>query len=206
MYMSEFCCYVMLNFWRRSPAIYPWNPEKLGTRDMPSRNWNRRSLWVAAPKSLVHVEYEKLLENYLGAQGTFNPASSHEENAKLEHCSKLGRTLGCVLVCDMDMGTRYIGRSTRRRRTLSLSCVCSVWVPCVALPSGGWSSVGPSPLCGSPMWVPCAGPLCGSPVWVPCVGPLCVGPLCGSLVALRFMWHLLAWCLPLVDTLPLYHV
>jgi len=63
--------------------------------------------------------------------------------------------------------------------------VCSVWVPCVALPSGGGSSVGPSPLCGSPVWVPC------------------VGPLCGSLVALRFMWHLLAWCLPLVHTLPL---
>jgi len=39
---------------------------------MPSRNWNRRSLWVAAPQSLVHVEYEKLLENYLGAQGAFN--------------------------------------------------------------------------------------------------------------------------------------
>jgi len=37
--------------------------------------------------------------------------------------------------------------------------------------------VGPSPLCGSPVWV---GPLCGSPVWVPCVSPLCVGPLCGS--------------------------
>jgi len=72
MCMSEFCCYVMLNFWMRSPAIYPWNTEKLGTRDMPSRNWNRRSLWVAAPKSLVHVEYEKLLENDLGAQGTFN--------------------------------------------------------------------------------------------------------------------------------------
>jgi len=46
-------------------------------------------------------------------------------------------------------------------------CVCPVWVPCVALISGGGSSVGPSPLCGSP-------------VWVPCVGPLCVGPLCGS--------------------------
>jgi len=46
-------------------------------------------------------------------------------------------------------------------------CVCPVWVPCVALLSGGGSSVGPSPLCGSP-------------VWVPCVGPLCVGPLCGS--------------------------
>jgi len=73
MYMSEFCCYVLLNFWRRSPAICPWNPEELGTRDWPSRNWNRRSLWVAAPKSLVYVEYEKLLENYLGAQGTFNP-------------------------------------------------------------------------------------------------------------------------------------
>jgi len=56
MYMSEFCCYVLLNFWRRSPAIYPSNPEELGTRDWPSRNWNRRSLWVAAPKSLVHVE------------------------------------------------------------------------------------------------------------------------------------------------------
>jgi len=41
-------------------------------------------------------------------------------------------------------------------------CVCSVWGPCVALPSGGGSSVGPSPLCGSPVWVPCAGPLCGS--------------------------------------------
>ena len=73
MYMSEFSCYVMLNFWRRSPAIYLWIPKKLGTCDWPSRNWNRRSLWVAAPKSSVHVEYEKLLENYLCAQGTFNP-------------------------------------------------------------------------------------------------------------------------------------
>jgi len=62
-----------LNFWRRSPAIYPWNPEEFGTRDWPSRNWNRRSLWVAAPKSLVHVEWEKLLENYIGAQSTFSP-------------------------------------------------------------------------------------------------------------------------------------
>ena len=48
-------------------------------------------------------------------------------------------------------------------------CVCSVWVPCVALPCGGGSSVGPSPLCGSPVWVPCAGLLCGSHVWVPSV-------------------------------------
>ena len=29
-------------------------------------------------------------------------------------------------------------------------CMCSVWVPCVALPSGGGSSAGSSPLCGSP--------------------------------------------------------
>ena len=58
-------------------------------------------------------------------------------------------------------------------------CVCSVWVPCVALPSGGGSSMGPSFLCWSPVWV--------SSVWVPCVDPLW-----GSLVALRFMWHLLA--------------
>jgi len=67
--------------------------------------------------------------------------------------------------------------------------VCSVWVPCVALPSGGGSSVGPSPLCGSPVWVPCAGPLCvgplcgsplcGSPVWVPCVGPSSCCVSCG---------------------------
>ena len=50
-------------------------------------------------------------------------------------------------------------------------CVYPVWVPCVALPSGGGSSVGPSPLCGSPVWVPCVGPLCVGPLWVPCVGP-----------------------------------
>jgi len=68
---------------------------------------------------------------------------------------------------------------------LDCVCVCSVWVPCVALPSGGGSSVGPSPLCGSPVWVPCAGPLCGSPVWVPSVWVPCVGPLCGPLVVLR---------------------
>ena len=64
-------------------------------------------------------------------------------------------------------------------------CVCSVWVPCVALPPGGGSSVGPSPLCGSPVWVPCAGPLCGSPVWVSSVWVPCVCSLCGSLVVLR---------------------
>ena len=57
--------------------------------------------------------------------------------------------------------------SVQRLLTVGRVCVCSVWVPYVALPSGGGSSVGPSPLCGSPVWVPCAGPLCGSPVWVP---------------------------------------
>jgi len=66
-----------------------------------------------------------------------------------------------------------------------VSVCVSVWVPCVALPNGGGSSVGPSPLCGSPVWVPCAGPLCGSPVWVPSVWVPCVGPLCGPLVVLR---------------------
>ena len=67
-------------------------------------------------------------------------------------------------------------------------CVCSVWVPCVALPSGGGSSMGPSlcvgPLFGSPVRVLCVGllcgsPLCGSPVWVPCVGPSSRGVPCG---------------------------
>jgi len=70
-------------------------------------------------------------------------------------------------------------------RCWGVSVCVSVWVPCVASPPGGGSSVGPSPLCGSPVWVPCAGPLCGSPVWVPSVWVPCVGPLCGSLVALR---------------------
>ena len=67
------------------------------------------------------------------------------------------------------------------------------WVLCGALPS---------------VWAPCVGPLCGSPVRVPCVGPLCVGPLCGSPVWVSrraaSMWHLLALCLPLVNTLPLF--
>ena len=30
-------------------------------------------------------------------------------------------------------------------------CVGSVWVPCVTFPSGGGSSAGSSPLCGSPV-------------------------------------------------------
>ena len=59
-----------------------------------------------------------------------------------------------------------------------------------------------SVLCGSPVWsstpvvgllwdlLLCVGPLCGSPVWVP------------RPVAPRSMWHLLAWCLSLVHTLP----
>jgi len=53
---------------------------------------------------------------------------------------------------------RVAGRDSAQVCML-IVCVCSVWVPCVALPSGGGSSVGPSPLCGSPMWVPCVGPL-----------------------------------------------
>ena len=53
------------------------------------------------------------------------------------------------------------------RLDVFIVCVSSVWVPYVALPSGGGSSVGPSPLCGSPVWVP-------------------------RPVAPRSMWHLLA--------------
>jgi len=86
------------------------------------------------------------------------------------------------------MSISYKGQSI----TVVLVCVCSVWVPCVALPSGGENSVGPSPLCGSPVWVTCAGPLCGSPVWVPSVWVPCVGPLCGFARRAASMWHLLA--------------
>ena len=46
-------------------------------------------------------------------------------------------------------------RRSRCSHTVSFVCVCSVWVPCVNLPSGGGSSAGSSPLCGSPVgWVP----------------------------------------------------
>jgi len=43
---------------------------------------------------------------------------------------------------------------------VAVVCVCSVWVPCVALPSGGRSSAGSSPLCGSPVGgvLPCRVP------------------------------------------------
>jgi len=43
--------------------------------------------------------------------------------------------------------------------------VCSAWVPCVALPSGGGSSAGSSPLCGSPVGgvLPCRVPVSRSP-------------------------------------------
>ena len=89
-------------------------------------------------------------------------------------------SLGRRTVCGRTEQRRPHGRSVAKLRleryefssycsNAQTVCVCSVWVPCVALPSGGRSSVGPSPLCGSHVWVPCAGPLCGSPVWVPSV-------------------------------------
>ena len=48
--------------------------------------------------------------------------------------------------------------STRRMPTFY---VCSVWVPCVALPCGGGSSAGSSPLYGSPVGgiLPCRVPV-----------------------------------------------
>jgi len=77
------------------------------------------------------------------------------------------------LLCTSESSVYCLPRLLQPRMGFELYvCVCSVWVPCVALPSGGGSSVGPSPLCGSSVWVPCAGPLC--------VGPLCGSPLCGS--------------------------
>jgi len=47
---------------------------------------------IAAPKSLLHVEYEKLLENYLGAQGTFNPIHRKRARARAD-LSGLSRAL-----------------------------------------------------------------------------------------------------------------
>ena len=59
----------------------------------------------------------------------------------------------------------YTSELRRAIYEVNIVCVCSVWVPCVALPSGGGSSVGSSPLCGSPVGgVPllsCPRTLCG---------------------------------------------
>jgi len=46
-------------------------PEPIRNQWLRSRNWNRRSLWVAAPKPYVQFDYEKAVSIYLGAQGTF---------------------------------------------------------------------------------------------------------------------------------------
>jgi len=54
-------------------------PGRTRNKRLTSRNWNRRSLWVAAPKSLVHVEYEKRPENYLSAQSTFKLKKRKDE-------------------------------------------------------------------------------------------------------------------------------
>jgi len=64
----------------------PMKPEKNRSKWLRSRNWNRRSLWVAAAKSSVQFEYEKAVSIYLGLQGTFDPMSG--TNCKREH----GRT------------------------------------------------------------------------------------------------------------------
>ena len=64
----------------------------------------------------------------------------------------------------------FPGSSSRNTVSLPISAliltrvgvsVCSVWVPCVALPSGGGSSAGSSPLCGSPVGgvLPCRVPV-----------------------------------------------
>jgi len=99
-------------------------------------------------------------------------------------------------------GARQMGPGFTESRGWQLSV-------CVLCGSPVW----PSPPVVGPLWGPplCVGPLCGSPVRVPCVGPLCGSPLCGSPVWVPcvgplsrcVMWHLLAWCLPLVHTLPL---
>jgi len=92
----------------------------------------------------------------------------------LKQRSTTRHTLGSKRTAHAQRPTPF--RSRQHYQLLKTVCVCSVWVPCVALPSGGGSFVGPSPLCWSPVWVPCAGPLCGSPLWVPSVWVPCVGP------------------------------
>jgi len=42
---------------------------------LTSRNWNRRLLWVTAPKSLVQFDYETAASIFLGAQGTSKATS-----------------------------------------------------------------------------------------------------------------------------------
>jgi len=73
MYMSKVCCYVLLSFWRRSPAIEPCNSEELGPSD-----------WRVETENVVHYESQhhsnsytlnkKTSWNYLGARGTLKRA------------------------------------------------------------------------------------------------------------------------------------
>jgi len=51
----------------------PMKPGTIRNKWLRSWNWNRRSLWVTAPKSLVQFDYETAASIYLGPQSTFNP-------------------------------------------------------------------------------------------------------------------------------------
>jgi len=85
-------------------------------------------------------------------------SNEHEQSgvARLKHCeSRFFRFKRFVCKSHGEGASRGLGiggvDGRARERRVSNACVCSAWVPCVALPSGGGSSVGPSPLCGSPV-------------------------------------------------------
>jgi len=47
-------------------------PGTIRNKWLKRRNWNHRSLWVTAPKSLVQFDYETAASIYLDAQGSLN--------------------------------------------------------------------------------------------------------------------------------------
>jgi len=52
----------------------PMKPGRTRNKRLTSRNWNRRSLWIAAPKVISTRWIRETSETYLGAQGTFKGA------------------------------------------------------------------------------------------------------------------------------------
>jgi len=72
MYMSDFLLFRSFELLTAITRDLPMNPGRTRNKRLKSRNSNRRSLRVAAPKSLVQFDCENAASIHSGAQGTFN--------------------------------------------------------------------------------------------------------------------------------------
>ena len=78
---ASFVFHVLLNFWRRSPAIHPWTPEQLRRSDgrvetepvvhYESQHQSNKKVQRRREIYFIQLGYEKAIATYLGAQGTF---------------------------------------------------------------------------------------------------------------------------------------